>query len=202
MQNTEQTSVECIADGCSTDVAASNNPEEDENAVDTPPTPCTRSTGRTNGPRPSKRIARSEDAALQHDVLLSVQQHFKRPAAQEDRFDVYGRNVGMKLRDLPKEQRLLAERIINDTLFVAEMGKLDLTHKLISDQVINRPIYTPTPPQMYHQYQPQTYTYNPTPRPTIPNPSPSPTQHYYETSYPYHSPPPQHLIPENSEARF
>ncbi|CAG4965957.1 unnamed protein product [Parnassius apollo] len=39
----------------------------------------------------------------------------------------------MKLRDLPKEQRILAERIINEALFLAEMDKLTIDHK-ISDR--------------------------------------------------------------------
>ena len=72
----------------------------------------------------------------------------------------------MKLRDLPKEQRLLAERIINDTLFMAEMGKLDMAHKLISQQLIHSNIRTPTPTPMPHHYQQPTYPYDTTPSPT------------------------------------
>lgn len=46
------------------------------------------------------------------------------PVVPEDRFDVYGKNVAMKLRQLPNDQRMLAEKAINDVLFEAEMGTL------------------------------------------------------------------------------
>lgn len=34
----------------------------------------------------------------------------------------------MKLQELPKEQRIIAEKIINETLFLAEMGSLTISH--------------------------------------------------------------------------
>lgn len=64
------------------------------------------------------------DQTLTNEVLLSVQDHFKRPLPQDDRFDIFGENVAMKLRDLAKEQRILAENIINEALFLAEMDTL------------------------------------------------------------------------------
>lgn len=60
--------------------------------------------------------------------MLSVKDHFKRPAsasATEDRYDLLGRSIAMKLRPLDKRQCLIAEKIINDTLFDAEMGNLN-----------------------------------------------------------------------------
>lgn len=44
------------------------------------------------------------------DVLKTVNEHFKRPRIPENRFEVYGRNVGIKLQELPKEQRIVAEK--------------------------------------------------------------------------------------------
>lgn len=66
---------------------------------------------------------------LANDVLVSVGEHFKKPREpkQEDRFDIFGKNVASKLREVEnnnKLQRILAEKQINDVLFDAEMGNL------------------------------------------------------------------------------
>lgn len=44
----------------------------------------------------------------------------------------------MKLRGLPKDQMLIAEKIINETLFEAEMGKLTLFHSLSSQPAVSQ----------------------------------------------------------------
>ncbi|XP_039751715.1 uncharacterized protein LOC120627754 [Pararge aegeria] len=98
-----------------------------DNESDTP-TPANRSdseratsiSGRVR-PRPKKNT-------LTEDVLKSVNDHFKRPKQPDNRFEVFGKNVGMKLQELPKEQRIIAEKIINETLFLAEMGSLTISH--------------------------------------------------------------------------
>ena len=190
MENTiEVASVEPIPDGCIADVGEPSNLEMDENLSNPPPIPST-SSGQSNRPRLTRRNGRSEEAALQHDVLLSVQQHFKRPATIDDRFDVYGKNVAMKLRDLPQEQRIMAEKIINDTLFVVEMGKLNMAHTQIYQQNV---VATNTPTR--------TPTHTPTPTPTqTPTPALSPIPYQpriypYETST-YYSPMQQYQYPE------
>ncbi|KAL9708320.1 hypothetical protein quinque_011838 [Culex quinquefasciatus] len=63
----------------------------------------------------------SNDTSAQHSSFHGS--YLYQPPA-EDRFDVYGRNVAMKLRQLPNDQRMLAEKAINDVLFEAEMGTL------------------------------------------------------------------------------
>jgi len=63
--------------------------------------------------------------------LLSVKDHFKQPRIKDDRFDVFGKNVAMKLRDVSNCQRVLAEKLINDILFEAEMNNLTISHKLV-----------------------------------------------------------------------
>ncbi|CAK1585405.1 unnamed protein product [Parnassius mnemosyne] len=78
-------------------------------------------------PRPTKR---NLNQTLTNDVLLTVQDHFKRPVQRDDRFDIFGKNVAMKLRDLPKEQRILAEGIINKALFLAELDKLTTKYRI------------------------------------------------------------------------
>ncbi|KAF5276610.1 hypothetical protein FQR65_LT16268 [Abscondita terminalis] len=79
-----------------------------------------------------------------NDILQTVNTHFKKP---EDRFDVVGKTIAMKLRDLPRQQMLLAGKIINETLFEAEMGNLTVCHKLISQPA------TSQSQQEFTQYQ-------------------------------------------------
>lgn len=111
--------------------------------------------------RPPKRKSQSHSSDsnnLCNDVLQSVKEHFKRPILKDDRFDVFGKNVAIKLRDLPREQRLIAEKIINDTLFQAEMGQLTFPHQ---PQQFIRAISTLSPPT----HQPQFIRPTPTPSP-------------------------------------
>lgn len=105
--------------------------------------------------RPPKRIRQSssEQIALTNEVLLSVKDHFKRPRTQEDRFDVYGKNVAMKMRDLAKLQRILAEKIINDVLSEAEMGNLSASHRLICQTQPQHQSFRMIPPTPLHYPQ-------------------------------------------------
>jgi len=76
--------------------------------------------------RPNQK--KSEQEKLITDVLLTVRDYLKRPSPveqREDRYDLLGKTIAMKLRTLEKRQRLLTEKIINDTLFEAEMGNLN-----------------------------------------------------------------------------
>nr|CAI5836731.1 unnamed protein product [Callosobruchus analis] len=105
--------------------ADSPSQESDDSSSET--VPCT--SVQTVHPRPPRRKQNAPDSMdLSNEVLQSVNEHFKRPPVKEDRFDiqVFGKNVAMILRELPKQQRLLAEKIINDTLFQAEMDTLTL----------------------------------------------------------------------------
>ncbi|VVC39605.1 Hypothetical protein CINCED_3A001302 [Cinara cedri] len=74
----------------------------------------------------------NSEVYLIKDDLLSVQNHLKRPASQDDRYDIFGKGVALKLRDLNKTQRLLAEKMINEALFEAEMGNLTMLHKVMT----------------------------------------------------------------------
>ncbi|CAK1600117.1 unnamed protein product [Parnassius mnemosyne] len=110
-----------------------------ENTIDTTDNAAANvSTGNTddirtpkNTPLPATRPGRKKMTEQDHlttDILLSVKDYFKRPAsasATEDRYDLVERSIAMKLKPLDKRQRLIAEKIINDTLFDAEMGNLN-----------------------------------------------------------------------------
>lgn len=88
-------------------------------------TTCTKS----QSTRPLKR---NSEAAFTKDVLLTVQNHFKRPASQDDRYDIFGKGIALKLRDLDKTQALFAEKIINKALFLGEMGIFTISHKVMT----------------------------------------------------------------------
>ncbi|KAG8231412.1 hypothetical protein J437_LFUL012422 [Ladona fulva] len=68
---------------------------------------------------------------LRNEVLMSVKEHFKKPCKQEDRLDMFGKIIVMKLRDLDPNQRRYAEKFINDVLFEAEGGNLDATYAFV-----------------------------------------------------------------------
>ncbi|XP_033607839.1 uncharacterized protein LOC117282419 [Cryptotermes secundus] len=154
--------------------------------------------------RPPKRSSQVslQQADLTNKVLLSVNEHFTRPKVQEDRFDIFGKNVAMKLQDLPMQQRLLAERIINAALFEAEMGTLTTSHKFILPPQRLFHTMTPSPQQNERQHYPQFDLATPIhstptcPSPTFPTqttshslgPSHSSTQHYQHQAHPYPSP--------------
>lgn len=70
--------------------------------------------------RPNNK--RNKTDSLANDVLLSVREHFKKPPTVEDRYDLFGRTVAMRMRGLEKRQSLIVEKQINDLLFEAELG--------------------------------------------------------------------------------
>lgn len=57
--------------------------------------------------------------------MVSVRYYFKKPRIDEDRYDLFGKTVAMRFRDMENRQRLFAEKMINDILFDAEMGTLN-----------------------------------------------------------------------------
>lgn len=64
--------------------------------------------------------------------MLSVTKHFKQPKILEDCYDVFGKNVIMRLHDLLNNQRIIAQKLISDVLFAAEMGTLTTSTSLTS----------------------------------------------------------------------
>lgn len=58
----------------------------------------------------------------------------------------------MKLRDLAKEQRILAENIINEALFLAEMDTLTIGHKISGPPYNKPPLVTTVNRAQMQQY--------------------------------------------------
>lgn len=67
-------------------------------------------------------------------------EYFKRPETEED---ILAKGWAMKLKKLTPDQRRFAEKIINDTLFEAEMG--NLTREGVRFQT-HPPRWSPSPP--------------------------------------------------------
>lgn len=111
-----------------THIINNKNTTHDDNVVSETDTGITKkittsSKAQPPATRPGKKKLTDKDQ-LTNDVLLSVRGHFKRPAptsATEDRYDLLGKSIAIKLRSIEKPQRLIAEKIINDPLFDAEM---------------------------------------------------------------------------------
>lgn len=100
-------------------------------------TSITASTSSAHGSASKRQTKRKNNEDLTKDVLQSVQDHFKRPTYQEDRYDIIGKMVALKLREFKnKQQQLLAEKIINETLFEAEMGNLTLSHRVMAPKTM------------------------------------------------------------------
>lgn len=72
----------------------------------------------------NKIIQEANQESLARDEFLTVKDNLKKSRLEDDSFDAVGRLVATKLRRLPKEQMLIAEKLINDILFQAELGNL------------------------------------------------------------------------------
>lgn len=100
--------------------------------------------------RPAKRKSVDEELlTIARNRLLSP-----RPAVTtDDEFDVYGKNMAHKLRNLPREQRIHAEKLFADVIYQAELGNLST-----QSTVLARPF------QHTHHYNPEetyrTYGYD------------------------------------------
>jgi len=66
---------------------------------------------------------------------------------KEDMFEITGKNVASKLRILTEEQRIIAEKLINDVLYEAQLGSLTRNSRLI----VNTP-HGYTSPMVHSHY--------------------------------------------------
>lgn len=64
--------------------------------------------------RKSEEPESSEVMKVSHNNSLMI----------EDEFDAIGRNVAAKLRNMRLDQRIIAEKLLNDILFEAQLGNL------------------------------------------------------------------------------
>ncbi|XP_046402172.1 uncharacterized protein LOC124168102 [Ischnura elegans] len=71
----------------------------------------------------SKPFKRAKPLTPTDQLLVTVGQRLKE-VKKEDQFDLYGKHVAQKLRLLIPEQRIFAQKLMNDALFEAELGSL------------------------------------------------------------------------------
>jgi len=64
-------------------------------------------------------------------TVLSLVTDRLQDLGKEDLFEITGKNVASKLRILTKQQRIIAEKLINDVLYEAQLGSLTRNSRLI-----------------------------------------------------------------------
>lgn len=78
-----------------------------------------------------KRKRSAKEDSDQTDIVLAMIQERLR-ANDNDDSAVFAKNVGRKLKALPRETRLYTEKLINDLLFEAEMGNVSKYTRIVS----------------------------------------------------------------------
>lgn len=90
----------------------------------TSPTPVST----VNKIKKKKRSVDPTDALL---TTINEQLQAKSSLPQRDRFTIFGEQVAIKLRSVSDNQRIMAEKLINDVLFEAELANLNRNCKLV-----------------------------------------------------------------------
>lgn len=54
----------------------------------------------------------------------------QRLSQKDDEFDIFGKNVAIKLRIMTKEQKMLSEKLINDVIFYGQMQRLSVNSEV------------------------------------------------------------------------
>ncbi|CAH2103657.1 unnamed protein product [Euphydryas editha] len=74
----------------------------------------------------------------------------QRFSQKDDEFDIFGKNVIMKLRTMTKEQKMLSEKVINDVIFYGQTQRLSINSEVNVghgnvDYLTGKNLYTPAP---------------------------------------------------------
>jgi hypothetical protein len=86
-----------------------------------------------------KTFSRKRKMSPSYAVLSLVNDRFQ-DLGKEDKFETTGKNVASKLRILNKEQRVIAEKLITDVLYEAQLGSLTRNSRLIVNATV-WPVY-------------------------------------------------------------
>ncbi|KAF5283887.1 hypothetical protein FQA39_LY04707 [Lamprigera yunnana] len=92
---------------------------------------------------------------LTNDVLVSVRDHFKKPPPQDDRYDLMGKSIALRIRALEKRQRLIVEKKINDIIFEAEMGLMNTptnSYNLVYQSSSSSTTPSPSPNESFYEF--------------------------------------------------
>ncbi|GFR58525.1 protein stand still [Elysia marginata] len=78
--------------------------------------------------QPKKALKRkAATPTSDNDELLTIaREKLRKPRTlpAEDQFDNFGKMMAQKLRDLPRDQRIIAEKLFSEVMFEAELGNL------------------------------------------------------------------------------
>ncbi|XP_077289970.1 uncharacterized protein LOC143913829 [Arctopsyche grandis] len=77
-----------------------------------------------------KKRRKHTKMSIDESVLNKINKHLGNIKAS-DSFDIFGQHVACKLRMLPHFQKIFCEKVINDTLFMAQLGKLTVDAKIV-----------------------------------------------------------------------
>jgi len=78
----------------------------------------------------SQTFSRKRKMAPSYTVLSLVNDRLQ-DLGKEHMFEITGKNVASKLRILTKEQRIMADKLMNDVLYEAQLGSLTRNPRLI-----------------------------------------------------------------------
>lgn len=130
-------------------------------------------------------------------MILSAKQLIKESSSHEDTSaDAFGRSVSCQLKELPKLQRCIVEKMIGELLFYAKLGELSLDASIKLNKNMHtgtQPYYTP--PYRSHLYQQLS---SPSPQYSQTSQSPKYMQLSQSPQYLQPSPSPQYLQPSPS----
>ncbi|XP_071056913.1 uncharacterized protein [Onthophagus taurus] len=88
-------------------------------------------------------IRRVKQVDTTYDLLAIVSNKLQNNK-EDDQFDCIGKTVAVKLRMLPNDQRIFAEKLINDVLFEAELSALNRTTKVVANNNIQENVGYPS----------------------------------------------------------
>ncbi|PSN42036.1 hypothetical protein C0J52_12277 [Blattella germanica] len=105
-------------------------------AATTPATPASEaSTSTSHSVNTSRKLTRNKRKAVGNDdgtteVLQVIGKKLESLQA-DDAFQVFGKHVANKLREVPNSQNIIAQKLISDVLFEAELGTLTRNFRIV-----------------------------------------------------------------------
>lgn len=96
----------------------------------------------------SKNLTQPKQRSVGNSHLLKVQKEFDSDKEVDD-YDIIGKNLANKLRRLPKDVGIIAEKLMNDILFEAHLGNINHNTRLRLQNVPSRAVPLHPPPAQY-----------------------------------------------------
>nr|CAI5857329.1 unnamed protein product [Callosobruchus analis] len=97
--------------------------------------PCSQSSGSQQSSSPTsnetkhKRKIQAEDALSRILDRLDAQ---KPPPVHRKRYEAFGEHIAEKLRSLPDNMAIHCQKLINDAVYMAELGRLDTDSHIVT----------------------------------------------------------------------